>query len=268
MLTQSSGEDLDSCRGEYDVSSVSSSMENDPVLLQVKADTVEKSSTPLAVAGFLVLLRIAVLLFSVHSAGFAGKGSIYVPGGGFSGFWYTLGRLQAIQHPMEREYYCYSSGCLAVVAMMQNYSRSETQRVALDIQKRWLNGNITRYEVVAAFVEDITENPPDDSVLARIKIISSVPTGNFGMKATIRTPTSVSELRTMLLQTTWIPYAIGKEVWYFGHMDGAFTIEQHPVCEVSIRSPLSYLMVANALNVHLQPGDVELLWKTGFNWRL
>ena len=52
--------------------------------------------------------------------GHSGTRRLYIPGAGFSGFFYTLGRLNTLLHGAidqhEDEYYCFSAGCLALVA--------------------------------------------------------------------------------------------------------------------------------------------------------
>eukprot|EP00956_Cyclotella_meneghiniana_P001908 scaffold2066_cov68-Cyclotella_meneghiniana.AAC.15 len=50
----------------------------------------------------------------------SGTRRLYIPGAGFSGFFYTLGRLNTLLHGAtgqhDDEYYCFSAGCLALVA--------------------------------------------------------------------------------------------------------------------------------------------------------
>lgn len=46
----------------------------------------------------------------------AGPASVYLPGGGFSGFWFHLGYLHSFrnQHNLyDYDYYCFSAGCLS-----------------------------------------------------------------------------------------------------------------------------------------------------------
>lgn len=68
--------------------------------------------------GWLVLLYILVASPPMHwiypSAPPAGPTSVYVPGSGFSGFWFHLGVLQKLSHKLhDYDFYCYSSGCLS-----------------------------------------------------------------------------------------------------------------------------------------------------------
>jgi hypothetical protein len=218
----------------------------------------------------LVLPKLIGMMISWHSAPIID--GVYVPGGGFSGFWMTLGRLRSIPNPTEKEYYCYSAGCLGVVATLGNYSMEEMYDIAKDAQVQWQNGKIHRHDVVGHFLDALLFSNSSDRgsahelhrrLLSKIHIITSIKNGRFGMAADIRTPTSVEGLHTMLLQTTWIPFAVGGQLWHLDHMDGAFTIEQHPVCTHEVGSSLSLDVVANFVNMNLSWEKVEKFWEMG-----
>jgi len=118
--------------------------------------------------------------------------TLCVPGSGFSGFWFTLGRLHALEHdrqlqnidgttagsaeahrsagelfstrnrtmkymdkPRNLQYECYSSGCLAVVATLLNHTIESVLDLAVDAQSLWRQGKIRRYEVVDHFVDGL-----------------------------------------------------------------------------------------------------------------
>lgn len=207
-------------------------------------------------------------------------GSIYVPGGGFSGFWFTLGRLNSIEEPLNKKYYCYSAGCLGVVAMLSNVTMESAYGYAAGAQKRWQRGELSRYDVTETFVngllydyEDIgavssaVTRPAfeDPRILSTLRIITSERKGSLCVKAAIRTPQNVNELKDMLLQTTWIPFAISRDLWHKQHMDGAFTIREHPRCPKSLGYALDWDIILNALNVNLSYDKVALLWKKGLS---
>jgi hypothetical protein len=212
--------------------------------------------------------------------------SIYVTGGGFSGFWFTLGRLQGVllDHSEPKELYCYSSGCLALVAALSRYTMEEMWNIAYNVQTQWKQGQISRYDVVATFVDDLLYGPDRSFTsstknltvslespslrlrpldLSSLKVITTVNDGWFGAKTSIRSAETVSELRAMLIQTTWIPFAIGNGLWYSGHMDGAFTTPFHPVTELAVGLELDWDLYANVLNVNLGRDKVEKFWKKG-----
>ena len=142
------------------------------------------------------------------------RDTIYVPGAGFSGFWFTLGRLQSIAKPDTNDYYCFSAGCLGVVASLRNFTVDETLGIALDIQERWKTGQIKRHDVVGEFVDALVDTESstvsnllsveESKVLDRMHVITSTKDKWLGLTTHIRSPQTRDELREMLLQTTWM----------------------------------------------------------------
>jgi hypothetical protein len=65
---------------------------------------------------------------------------IYVPGGGFSGFWFTLGRLSALSSEQlyREKFVCYSAGCLGVVATLLQHLQQELEQMQLQQQHQQL----------------------------------------------------------------------------------------------------------------------------------
>jgi hypothetical protein len=205
--------------------------------------------------------------------------TIYVPGYGFSGFWYILGRLQSIPEPLvENDYFCYSAGCMGVVATLLNMSMVEIHQEAVRIQNQWKAGEISRYEVVEHFVSWMLLPLADQSVydstsirnmLSSLKVITSAPGQWWGVQPVVRSPASIPELREMLIQTTWIPFATGGAVWHAGgHNDGAFTSPFHPTCDLAIGLTSTNFMssldlLLNVVNVNLSRRKVEEFWNLG-----
>ena len=155
--------------------------------------------------------------------------SIYVPGYGFSGFWYTLGRVQSLENPESYNYYCYSAGCLAPVARFKNWSLEEVIHFAVSARKKWKGGIIDRYSVVNNFVSgllDMDENdetclinstvdtPHCHSKVNKIMLSSPSWLSNLNILTTtkdqgvvvhkIQKPKNIYELQQMLIQTTWM----------------------------------------------------------------
>lgn len=215
--------------------------------------------------------------------------TVYVPGGGFSGFWYTLGRLRSIRNPWHRkEYYCFSAGCLGVVATLLNQSMDDLYAQASHVQAQWQVGSISRYDVVGHFVDSLLSALDDDQepdvastfvptlydssetnatllnrLLPRLRIITSVPNPWGFLVPSIRTPSNRQELKQMLVQTTWIPFATGYGLWYDQHMDGAFTLVQHPKCDYDVGLSLDADLYSNVVNVNLPWSKVEKFWNAG-----
>lgn len=140
--------------------------------------------------------------------------TIYIPGAGFSGFWFTLGRLRSIEDPASKHYYCFSAGCLGVVASLRNFTVDEMLDLAEDIQGKWKRAQIGRHEVVGEFVDSLVNasssvystlrSIEEPSILSRLHIVTSAKDKWMGLKARTRSPQTSDELREMLLQTTWM----------------------------------------------------------------
>lgn len=170
--------------------------------------------------------------------------TIYVPGVGFSGFWFSLGRLKSIPDPTSKHYVCFSAGCLGSVAILNGFSVDEMACMAQSAQLSWKDGHINRYEVVSNFVDGLVYRkfpigPSGDTLdcLGRLDLLGDdkngddnldnasiienatttkldnnadllsrlhILTTNTSMKASMRSPRSLLELREMLIQTTWM----------------------------------------------------------------
>lgn len=163
--------------------------------------------------------------------------SVYVPGVGFSGFWFSLGRLQSLPDPTSHDYYCFSAGCLGSVAVLNGISVEEVACLAQSAQIAWNDGHLSRYDVVRYFVDGLLlvydrENENDDetnnrchrkkpellefngdnntstsghyndevSIFSKLNILT---TTRF-MRSSMRKPRDLADLREMLIQTTWM----------------------------------------------------------------
>uniref|UniRef100_A0A6U9YJ69 Uncharacterized protein n=1 Tax=Pseudo-nitzschia australis TaxID=44445 RepID=A0A6U9YJ69_9STRA len=275
---------------------------------------------------------------------------IYVPGGGFSGFWFSLGRLQSLQHPRDERFVCYSAGCLGVVSVLWNHfidNRTATAAVADTTTKKknqherlydnarsaqleWQTGRMHRYRVVETFIDGLldplleTDESTSQAFLEIVRETVQVVTTVFGddgersnsnsnhnkrdaepslpwssliPRAKLQRPTDVASLKRLLLQTTWIPLATGSSLTHGGHMDGAFSMLQHPRCRKTVGlAPSAFaanaktgasaasaaaaalppslyesfeksaILWTNTLNVNLNKRDVERLWSTGLEY--
>lgn len=167
------------------------------------------------------------------------KSVVYVPGAGFSGFFYSLGRLQSLQrHEVSQrnneteslteetpfEYYCFSAGCLALVASLMEIPLGMAVDLAHTSRNRWMNSEIGRYSVVEDFVERLladehksaengicnliqdnaTTHHRIQQHLPRINIITSSWNKNSFVSQSVRTPSTIYHLKEMLIQTTWM----------------------------------------------------------------
>lgn len=153
-----------------------------------------------------------------------------------------------------------------MVAVWSNYSMEDMWDLAYSVQNRWKSGEISRYQVVASFVDDLLYGAIlDPKDLERLNILTTVKDGWFGVQTCIRTPTDAESLRTMLIQTAWIPFAVGDDLWHNNeHMDGAFSMAHHPICEHNLGlALLDWDLMANVLNVNLGRNKVEQFWNQG-----
>eukprot|EP00568_Trieres_chinensis_P013214 CAMPEP_0183316098 /NCGR_PEP_ID=MMETSP0160_2-20130417/53838_1 /TAXON_ID=2839 ORGANISM="Odontella Sinensis, Strain Grunow 1884" /NCGR_SAMPLE_ID=MMETSP0160_2 /ASSEMBLY_ACC=CAM_ASM_000250 /LENGTH=315 /DNA_ID=CAMNT_0025481811 /DNA_START=1 /DNA_END=945 /DNA_ORIENTATION=- len=231
--------------------------------------------------------------------------SVYVPGAGFSGFWYSLGRLAAIPDPSSMIYHCFSAGCLASVATLTGQGLDDVMQLAVGAQLRWRTGKIDRFEVVEEFVDgllglrtdtfglnwtdattvvgiSVTRNitrpcthigscrqrilMDDPKLLSSLRVVTTAKDVD-GFRHAIRAPNSVEELREMLVQTTWIPFATGPGMWAVDsqtgvrHLDGGFTAAAHPRCMYRLGLPLTNIrLLLNVLNVNMNPLQAKKFW--------
>jgi hypothetical protein len=87
---------------------------------------------------------------------------VYIPGAGFSGFFYTLGRLQALHQSSYHnsssfQYYCFSAGCLALLTSLLQLPVDSAVKLAHSSRNRWILGEISRYDVVEHFVDGLLD---------------------------------------------------------------------------------------------------------------
>jgi hypothetical protein len=162
-----------------------------------------------------------------------------VIGGGFSGFWFHLGFFHSIPNLGDYDFYCFSSGCLSkcshsfwigpsVVAIRLSYLTMYSQNAGLKTpmlligillaftdrtvdevldagflsQELMLAGNLTRFDVVERFVDEMLSksSTPLDEFLPRLKIL--VTTVSEGYQ--IANPSNYDELKDAIVKTTWV----------------------------------------------------------------
>ena len=219
-----------------------------------------------------VFLTLTILLtFTINHFKTFHESATFVPGLGFSGFWYTLGRINSIPSAEyeKGEYYCFSAGCLAVSARFLNKDIESVARTALDAQGRWRDGELGRYSVATDFVDTLLSKSPgpdsasvsDDSWLPKVKVIT---TSWYGLVPVVTQARTREELKGLLIKTSFIPFATGFGLSAEdGEMDGGFSMLLHPRCKRAIYLPVSWDMVSNILNVNMGMETVERLYGKG-----
>jgi|NOAtaT_6_FD_contig_81_74274_length_1114_multi_3_in_0_out_0_1 hypothetical protein len=236
--------------------------------------------------GIALVLQLAR---TAYSNSYSGKAShsrmvstspvcnVYVPGAGFSGFFFMLGRLQSLPSSSQKNYYCFSAGCLGVVAtLISNYTAEEVTDLAFQIQKQWSNGELSRYDLTEAFVNKLLPPHYDESfsstdLLSKVNIITTVSSSASILSQHVRTAKTVSQLREMLVQTTWIPFLTGWGLSKNGHYDGAFAQYlggyQSPY-DVSLDLPLMWAdLMLNQMNPKLSINQTLKYYSAGASYK-
>ncbi len=184
---------------------------------------------------------------------------VYVPGGGFSGFWYTLGKLEELKDAKDKEYYCYSSGCLAVTSMFMNKTFDQVLSTAVDIQTQFNNGTLHRYDVLEEFIDQIVDYDKQESPswLSKINIITS------NLFVNIIKPRSISELKDALHKSAFIPFITGYGFAKDKCIDGFASLLFHPRCTETINIPYDLDMILNVFNVNMKDKTAARLYYSG-----
>jgi len=131
-----------------------------------------------------------------------------------------------------------------------NTSADAVFDVTFDIQSRWLNGTLSRYEMVNDFLEQLVprgEFSTLEPFLPRLNII--VTTASDG--ALTENAADYDTLVDLLVRTTWIPMVTGKGILREGremYLDGGFSRTIHPPCDSTVRVPITWSTFVNTLN--------------------
>ena len=166
----------------------------------------------------------------------------------------------------EQNFACYSAGCLGVVAVYANHAMPDLYRMASGLQREWNQGNLNRYHVVEDFVDQLLEGQSfEPAVLHSLYILTSVPEA-WGFRTVMRQPTSMEDLAVMLRQSAWIPLATGSSYTLEGHMDGGFSVVQHPTCRKHVGLANDWDLLRNTLNVNLGEAHVQQFWQLGLDY--
>lgn len=204
--------------------------------------------------------------------------SICLPGGGFSGFWYTYGSLAAIEHPEQYTYYCYSSGCACIAAWISNKSYEEVLNIALSTRNRWMNGELSRFDIVNEFIDELIPDDDDEddmtvgSAMVREMMLENVRVlvTSYRTGPEVKQASNMSELREILSHTMAIPFITHWGMWSEGtdggyYIDGAFSKYLHPKCQNRLNGSFDFEMLTDTFNPNLHPDKVRRYWEAGSN---
>ncbi|GMH65191.1 hypothetical protein TL16_g04138 [Triparma laevis f. inornata] len=260
-----------------------------------------KNVSPFGFPSSRLILTILVLIGAILKALTPINDAVFVPGAGFSGFWYSFGRIkgmesQGLGDAKDQNYYCFSAGCLAISAHYLDQDFESIAGTALKIQKSWRDGELSRYSVATEFVDTILGDPHCDG--PEREEVSRNGSGMVGSSRSSSSSSSSSkssdseveeewlshvnvltttwyggvkisvannrrELREMLLKTSFIPFATGWGGNRDGELDGGFSLLFHPRCRRGIFLPPTLEMLVNILNVNMGFDTVEKLYAEG-----
>ena len=187
------------------------------------------------------------------------------------------------------EYYCFSSGCLALTTHLMQKNVDSALHLAQSSRQQFISGNISLYNVVGKFVDGLLFENGDEThllnsnattrhhhhlnqYLPRIHVITTSWNNTNLPSQSIRRPSSVDELKQMLIQTTWIPFVTGSS-WFDGdyHNDGGFAIVfglkgLKQTCDsncYSLKLPWRLDLLGNFLNIFLSRERAVSFWEEG-----
>ena len=177
---------------------------------------------------------------------------------------------------------------------------------AYGIQQSWLAGNMTRFEIVEEFLQNLFEESDKEDnqiheiinangttfddyeqqqqncsinhsgrieqLLPKLKILVT----SRGNGVEVIQPRTRSELVAALKQTTWIPFVTGEGVMRPDseketameefYLDGGFSRVLHPECAYDLRVPNTWVNMMYTLHPGMSQGQVNELWEAGRNF--
>jgi len=90
-----------------------------------------------------------------------------------------------------------------------------------------------------------------------------------------RQPRSIKHLSQLLIQSAWIPFVTGNNIFtedpFSGHlqMDGAFSAPLHPKCHKVLNLPENHPdLYLNVLNPNLSRDQVDHFFQAGYSYGL
>ena len=180
-------------------------------------------------------------------------------GGGYSGFWYYYGKLQdKDNYYLDKELYCFSSGCLAIVSSIQHNNLKYLRNMVKEIKVDYDKNSIDRFDVRNEFIYQIANKVSDIS-----KYNLNILTSNYFGNCTIINPQSKEELIYALNVTTSIPFITSK-LNISQNIDGGFCLNKYPFCKSNIQAPLTYKFLINIFNPNINE-DLAINYFMNYN---
>jgi hypothetical protein len=193
---------------------------------------------------FLIILFAIICNFNTFYSD-----CIFIHYGGYSGFWYYYIYLQK-NYILDKKIYCYSSGCLSVVASIQHNNNQSLFSFVSNLKQEYINNKIDKYEIKNNFINEIS-NKVIDIKNYDINILTS----NFYGKCIVKKPNNISELILALDETSNVPILTTK-ISLQKNLDGYFCFNFQNKCSKNIRLPLSFYLYFNILNPNINYNDI------------
>ena len=190
-----------------------------------------------------------VFLSIITYPGYISRDCLSVPPGGISGFWYSVSQLQNCKN---KEYFCASSGCLAVIA--KDLDLHKVYNLAKTSKDKYNSFNDIKNNFINKLVANIN-NIPD---------ITIVTMNNIGY-CIERKPSNKKELRTLLIKTTDIPILVKNT---FREIDGGLCYYYLNNCKYRIDFPLNYKFLTNIFNFDVTNEDLVYFYNYTSNYRM
>jgi hypothetical protein len=200
---------------------------------------------------------------------------VLVPGFGFSYFWYSFGRLERFpsDHIENRDFFCYSSGCLALTAVKRKMAVDDLFIYCIGLQQQWQQNTLSRPEALSSFIGYLLSADSTNEVCDLndernchteewFNNINVITTTQYG-QVTVKKPSNVAEFRELLLKTAHIPYITGDGLHRDGELDGAFSMLLHPFFSHHVGFEWTLDMILNALNINMDYATARSLYDRG-----
>ena len=177
---------------------------------------------------------------------------IFLYGGGYSGYWYTLSRLKKNFDRRDR-FICYSSACVSLVHRLPNPDFREAIIESDKIQQQLIKNNSNLTEVRLKLIDSVMDGVIDNRIKISNYNFEILTTNKFG-KCELAKPSNNVHLRKLLRETTYVPGVTGNYDEQIENYDGGMCIGK-PKCDKEINVPFDYLVWVKAFIHYLSIDD-------------
>lgn len=174
---------------------------------------------------------------------------IFLYGGGYSGYWYTLSQLRQYYYQLDQKFICYSSACLSLVYMLQKPNFSNIVKKSDKMQQQLIKSNSNLTEMRNAYIDVVIDNRIDIS-----KYNFEILTTNKYGKCDFNKPTNHTHLRKLLIETTFVPGITGTYDEKNDNYDGGMCVGKRK-CQREITIPHNYRMWLKTFCPYLDEDD-------------